>query len=66
MERKEIRKEVERLKSKRLSEQSCMEIYVRALANKSVDCEQNEAKESWTQMKEALISNTRKVCSAIN
>src|SRR5678815_3200129 len=36
--------------------------YVRALASKSVDCEQVETEQIWDQMKKAIFSSAKEVC----
>ena len=65
MEKKEIRKEVGRIKSEKLNEQGCKEKYVRTLVNKSVECEQDGTEQIWTRMKDALVSSAREVCGCV-
>src|SRR5678815_5157894 len=61
-ERKVIQKEVGKIKSEKLSEQGNKDKYVRALASKSVECEQVETEQILEQMKEAIVSSAKEVC----
>src|SRR5678815_5295144 len=51
----------DRIKSEKLSEQDNKEKYVRALASKTVECEQVDTEQIWGQMKEAIVSSAREV-----
>src|SRR5678815_5964693 len=62
MERKVIRKEVGRINSEKLSEQGNKDKYLRALASKSVKCEQVETEQIWEQMKQVTVSSAKEVC----
>src|SRR5678816_3939925 len=61
MERKVIRKEVGKIESEKLSEQDNKDKYVRALASKSVECEQVDTEQIFGQMKEAIVSSAKEV-----
>ena len=62
MKRKVIRKEVGRIKSEKLNEKGNKDKYLKALASKSVECEQVETEKIWKQMKEAIVSSAKEVC----
>src|SRR5678815_1668645 len=62
MEKKVIRKEVGKIKSEKLSEMCIRDRYLRALASKSVECEQVETEQIWEQMKEVIVSSAKEVC----
>src|SRR5678815_16083 len=62
MEGKVIRKEVGKIKSEKLSEQDNKGKYVRALASKSVECEQVDTEQILRKMKETNDNNTKEVC----
>src|SRR5678815_1288391 len=62
MERKVMRKEVGKIKSEKLIEQDNKVKYLRALASKSVECEQVDTEQIWGQMKEAIVSSAKEVC----
>lgn len=51
-----------RTKNERLCEQGYKEKFVTAFANKSVECDQEETKQTWTKMKEDFVSSSREVC----
>src|SRR5678815_1875678 len=62
IKREVIRKEVGRIMSEKLNEQGNKDNYLRAFANKSVECEQVETEQIWKQIKKAVVSSAKEVC----
>ena len=65
MEKKGRGMEVGRIRSERLSEQSCKEEYSRILVSREVVCGEGDFERVWKQVKEAVVGSAKEVCGCV-